>query len=158
MISKLRILHLTAILLLIAVQPMIVFGTDYRVWDGDQLDGKPMRQGFHIEWTRSVAQDEDGNLLVAWSDARLGDRDLYVQLINSEGVPQWGEGGKLLVQEHSRSEDPHVMADGNGNWIITWIDYRYDYEFRDYGDVYMKKIDSNSDDVWTNLENGELEV
>ncbi len=157
MTSKTRIFLLTAILLLVAVQPMIVLGNDYRVWD-QAPDGVPVRQGFHIEWSRSIAQDADGNLLIAWSDTRLGDRDLYVQLINSDGVPQWGDDGKIIVQEYSRSEDPHVMADGNGNWIVTWIDFRYDVNILEHGDVFMKKIDSDGENVWTNLENGELQV
>jgi FlgD Ig-like domain len=156
MTSKIRTFLLTVVLLLVAVQPMIVLGYDYRVWDGDHLDGKPIRQGYHIEWLRSAAQDADGNLLIVWSDTRLGDRDLYVQLVDPDGIPQWGEDGKVVVQKYSRSEDPHVMPDGNGNWIITWVDYRYAIDDEYDSAIFMKKIDSNGNDVWGGT--GEVEV
>ncbi|MBS1261017.1 MAG: hypothetical protein MAG453_00336 [Calditrichaeota bacterium] len=119
---------------------------DFRVWE--PMDGIPVRQGYHIEWYRSATADDNGNFCMVWSDTRLGGRDLYGQVVTSDGDHLWDEDGKLLAAEFSRQEDPHVMPDGNGNWIVTWIDYRYDVNIEDKGDVFMMKYDSDGNPMW----------
>jgi hypothetical protein len=120
---------------------------DFRIWN--PKDGLSVRQGYHIEWFRSIDTDANGNICVIWTDTRLSDRDIWAQLIAADGTLLWGEDGKLIVSEYSRQEDPHVFPDGNGNWIITWIDYRYDFDYDEVGDIYMQKIDSNGDPMWS---------
>jgi len=135
-----------------------LFSSDFRIWN--PKDGLPVRQGHHIEFYRSVETDANGNMCVVWSDARSGDQDIYAQLINSDGEMLWRDTGKLIVSEVNRQEDPHVFPDGNGNWIISWIDYRMDLDCRNIGEPYIQKIDGNGDPMWeptsgVRLSNGE---
>jgi len=139
--------RLSVICLLLILLSSSLFASDFRLWD--PKDGLPVRQGHDIEWFRSMNTDSNGNICVVWSDTRLGDRDVWAQLITSDGTSLWGDKGKLIVSEYSRQEEPHVFPDGNGNWIITWIDFRYDFEYNNVGDVYMQKVDSNGDRMWS---------
>ncbi len=139
--------------ILLAVVSLVSISTtvaqDYRIWD--PVEGITIRQGLHIEWYRSMDSDADGNLCIVWSDTRTGDRDVYAMLIDPEGNQLWNE--PLQVTDHvGRQEDPHVFPADDGNWIITWIDYRNDVNIEDKGDVYIQKINPDGEELWT--ENG----
>lgn len=70
-------------LILLAVTVFsIAVHADPRLWPEE---GLLIRQGNHTEWTRASDQDGDGNTLIAWSDARTGDYDIFVQLISPAG-------------------------------------------------------------------------
>ena len=45
-------------------------------------DGLPVRQGGHIEWQRSGAVGNSGEMIYVWSDTRYGIRDIFAQKIN----------------------------------------------------------------------------
>ncbi len=120
---------------------------EVRLWT--PTNGIKVRQGLHIEWFRSAARDADGNFALVWSDTRSGDRDLWMQLVDSDGAMLWPADGVLVASEVSRQEDPHVMPDGAGNWYVTWVDYRDDIDIEDKGDIYIQKIDSDGVKLWT---------
>ena len=109
-----------------------------------QDDGIPLRQGFHIEWQRAGAMDNDGNVCYVWSDTRYGDRDVFAQKFSSDGDAIWEDNGIVVVQAYSRQEDPDVMADEDGSFFISWVDYRVDT----LGDVYVQKIDTDGNQLW----------
>ena len=85
--------------------------------------GLPIRQGIHIEWMRTAAED-DGTLIVVWSDTRNGVRDMYAQKINPDGNFMWNASGVLVVGAEGRQEDPIMVGDGSGGAYIIWQDYR----------------------------------
>ncbi|MBZ0265029.1 T9SS type A sorting domain-containing protein [bacterium] len=144
-----KLLLCTMILALAA--PLFAQSTDFRVWmNAGDRNGVPVRQGLHVEWFRSIAQDpETGNLCVVWSDTRSGDRDTYAQLYDADGNALWDEGGIAVSAVYGRQEDPHVMPAGNGEWIVTWIDYRYDVDVLDWGDVFIQKLNADGEIMWT---------
>jgi hypothetical protein len=109
-------------------------------------DGIPLRQGHHIEWQRASYRNDDGQVLMVWSDTREGDRDIFAQLINPDGTHVFPEvDGKPITHDmFSRQEDPDPVA-VDGGWIIAWIDFRTDST----GDIYAQKIDPNGVPLWT---------
>jgi hypothetical protein len=117
-------------------------------WDSA---GVGLRVGTDIFWNRAVAQDPvTGDMVVAWSDCRTGDRDIYAQKFNLNGVPQWGDSGICIVHAISHQQDPEVMYSGDGNWIIAWRDWRLTLEGLDLdGDIFAQKVNSNGDPLWT---------
>jgi len=106
-------------------------------------DGVPIRQGVHLEWSRSAVADGAGGLIVTWSDCRLGDRDLFVQLFDENGDAQWDSGGVAVCTVTGRQEDPVIVTDGAGGGIIAWVDFRGGVE-----DVYAQRVDSDGQIVW----------
>ena len=105
--------------------------------------GVVIRQGHHIEWQRAGFRAENGDVLFVWSDTRTGDRDVYAQKVNAEGVIQWQTGGVPIVTYRSRQEDPEPIEVTDG-WIVTWIDFRDDTT----GDVWAQKLDNNGNKQW----------
>jgi hypothetical protein len=62
-------------------------------------------------------------VLIVWSDAHTGDLDIYAQLINPQGVTQWGELGVAVVTAPNAQTAPMVVAVSDG-WIVAWHDRR----------------------------------
>ncbi len=107
--------------------------------------GVAIRQGWHIEWMRAGESDADGNVVYAWSDTRVGDRDVYAQKVSPSGTRLWGEGGVLVVSHEGRQEDPSLIPTGFGDYIVIWNDFRDDTA---KGDLYAQKLDENGVRQW----------
>ena len=110
-------------------------------WDGDAI---AIRQGFHIEWQRAGAMDENGNVCYAWSDTRNGDRDVFAQKYDINGNAIWQENGVIVSAATIRQEDPDLIADGFGGFLISWVDFRDD----SLGDVWAQRLDSDGNSLW----------
>lgn len=111
-----------------------------------QEDGIPIRQGVNIEWSRAATSLEDGSVVCVWSDTRRGDRDVWAQKVDLNGNLLWGDDAILVNGEINRQEDPVVIAAGDGDVIIAWVDFRNE----DAGDVYAQKLDGNGNLLWDN--------
>ncbi len=122
----------------------------YRLWEPE--DGVPIRQGDEMATngrTSSCSAVNGDFILYAWSDCRTGDNDIYAQLYNEEGQPQWAENGLLIARgAGSRQESPYVMAASDGTWIITWVDFRNDSQILERSDIFAQKVTSAGDIQW----------
>lgn len=127
--------------LILALVSISAFATGEFVW---QENGIPVRQGVHIEWQRTGDSGNEGEMIFAWSDTRTGDRDIYIQKVDTEGNQLWGETGTRATYADGRQEDPVLVSDGMGGAFLAWIDYRDD----EYGDVYGQHIDSEGNLSW----------
>ena len=107
-------------------------------------NGVPVRQGVHIEWQRTGDVGASGEMIFGWSDTRTGDRDIYVQKIDTLGAKLWGDTGIRATVADGRQEDPVLVSDGSGGAFLAWIDYRDD----EYGDVYVQHLDSDGNLSW----------
>lgn len=107
-------------------------------------NGVAVRQGVHIEWQRTGDVGSSGEMIFGWSDTRIGDRDIYVQKIDTAGTRLWGETGIRATIADGRQEDPVLVSDGAGGAFLAWIDYRDD----EYGDVYAQHLDANGNLSW----------
>lgn len=107
-------------------------------------DGISLRQGYHIEWQRAGAMDDDGNVCYIWSDCRNGDRDVFAQKLSPTGDVLWTTNGLLVGPGYIRQEDPDVIDDGFGGFLISWVDYRADTA----GDVYAQRVTSDGTLLW----------
>ena len=107
-------------------------------------NGVPVRQGVHIEWQRTGDVGNSGEMIFGWSDTRTGDRDIYVQKIDTTGTKLWGDTGVRATVADGRQEDPVLVSDGAGGAFLAWIDYRTD----EYGDVYAQHLDADGNLSW----------
>ncbi|REK09040.1 MAG: hypothetical protein DWQ37_19470 [Planctomycetota bacterium] len=109
--------------------------------------GAPQGAEFQVNTTtagnqfgRTVAMDDDGDFVVAWtSDGQDGDDyGVYAQRFNAAGVPQ---GGEILVNSYTtgRQMAPDVAIDADGDFVVAWMS-----EFQDgseYG-VYAQRFNA----------------
>ena len=123
---------------------ILLFCTAFTQFDW-QDDGLPVRQGGHIEWQRSGAVGNDGEMIYVWSDTRNGVRDIFAQKIDVDGNDLWQLNGQPVVLADGRQEDPIIVSDDNGGAYIVWIDYEDEPEI---GDVYAQHILSDGSLAW----------
>ena len=91
--------------------------------------------------------DGEGEVVIVWEDQRDGNLgvDIYIQKINSSGVPQWTPNGTAIVTEQYNQQNPRIVADGTGSIIITWQDDRK----HDDSDIFIQKINATGNIQWT---------
>jgi flagellar hook capping protein FlgD len=90
-----------------------------------------------------LVQDGSNGAIVAWSDHRNADYDLYARRINGAGAPQWGTDGVPLCTAAGNVVGVEVVVDGFGGLIATWDDLRA------ASDVYARRIDNTGTPLWT---------
>jgi len=109
-----------------------------------QENGIPIRKGDYIEWQKaSVAFDNE--MIVAWTDCRRSDRDVWLQKYDIQGNPLWSED-ILVCGEIDRQEDIVIIKADENSVIIAWIDFRNEYE----GDIYAQKVTLEGELIWDN--------
>jgi hypothetical protein len=96
-----------------------------------------------------VAVASNDKIYVGWNDERNGvtNSDIYAQLINSSGDPQWSSSD-VEVNQNSDSDSQtmvDLVVDSEGNAIFVWRDARPDLND---DDIYMQKMNSYGDVLW----------
>ncbi len=73
-----------------------------------------------------VVFDGDHGFVVAWEDARRGERDVYAQRVSLAGVidPAWPAGGLAVCAADSDQTAPTIVTDGARGAIVVWEDAR----------------------------------
>lgn len=70
--------------------------------------------------TPDIVSDGAGGAIIAWTDTRDGNNDIYVQRIDSSGTVLWAANGVALTTDTSNQADPKVTSDGQHGAIVTW--------------------------------------
>ena len=84
----------------------------------------------------AIAPDGAGGAIVAWSDVRNGNYDVYAQRIAAAGLVQWTANGAALCTAAGNQGDVRIAADGAGGVVATWTDPRTG----SFNDIYAQKI------------------
>jgi hypothetical protein len=117
---------------------------DPRLWNPPLA----IRQGTHLEWEQSTARDANGNVLMVWADARRGDLDIFAQLMNADGIPQWAEGGVCVVSAPGTQRSPVAVAVAGG-WIVAWSDTRNPNTGNEYNTwIWAQKLSAGGLPLW----------
>lgn len=88
-----------------------------------------------------------GLYAIVWEDKRSGNYDIYAQLFDSSGLPQWGTNGLLICNGINDQRTPRVCSDGANGIIAAWTDKRGSTL---YTDVYAQRIDPSGSFLWDN--------
>lgn len=97
--------------------------TGARQWSAD---GVPICKDTADQWCIRVVGDGSGGAIIAWEDRRYGDDavDIYAQMVNADGAPQWADNGSAVCSATSLQFSPAMADDGHGGAIIAWQDRR----------------------------------
>jgi hypothetical protein len=97
-----------------------------------------------------VAEDGMGGVFVTWADNRILDSDIYAQLFNTLGTPQFQSNGMpVCLMSNNPSNNPRIVNTQIGEAIIAWTDGRSGGTW----DIYAQKV--NQDTIgWLSNING----
>ena len=123
-------------------------------WPSDPLVNVPLCTATGAQTTPAIISDGAGGAIVAWADARSGNRDIYVQRISADGVPLWTAGGVPLSTVTGDQANPTIVTDGAGGAIVAWHDIRSGTTF----DIYKRYCDRDDIARWTTEYGVELHV
>jgi hypothetical protein len=91
--------------------------------------------------TRGLGQ----SVIVAWSDDRDTEDDIYVQRISDSGNMLWTGDGVSVCTASSYQYYPQVATDGAGGVIVTWQDRRSGSQW----DIYAQRVNAAGTTLWT---------
>jgi hypothetical protein len=112
-------------------------GSNFRVSDGEVLAPRV---------APSIAMDDSGNFVIAWTDYRNGIADIYAQRFDTSGTPL---DSSFKVNDDAGTfyqSNPAVAMDGYGRFVITWMDFRGD----DW-DIYAQRYDYDGNPQGSNF-------
>ncbi|MBU4174238.1 MAG: hypothetical protein KKB90_01060 [Actinobacteria bacterium] len=94
-----------------------------------------------------ITSDGAGGAIITWQDYYQGasDIDIYAQRVDSDGSTLWDYNGVCICSESYNQEEPRITTDGSGGAIITWQDYRSNWNY----DIYAQRVDSSGIIRWT---------
>ena len=90
-----------------------------------------------------ITPDGNGGVVMAWTDARAGFTDIYVQRVNVAGLVQWSANGVGLCTAADMQVDPSIVSDGNGGAYVAWEDNR-----TLSWDVYARRVSQTGVPQW----------
>ncbi|MBI9038747.1 MAG: hypothetical protein JEY97_11490, partial [Bacteroidales bacterium] len=96
--------------------------------DGNRIDDNFMVNddvGSENQVSPSIAKDSSDNFIITWIDFRNNQEDIYAQRFSSDGTAL---GNNFKVTDDTLEQNihysPNIAADTEGNFVITWTDYR----------------------------------
>ena len=89
-----------------------------------EKDGKPVCTNSADQSTQAIMSDGDSGAVFVWEDERRSSefQDLYIQRINSVGLPIWKSDGIPVYTSESLQSNPNLIADKSGGFYIVWWD------------------------------------
>lgn len=65
-----------------------------------------------------------GGAIFAWQDQRSGNFDIYAQMLNNLGAPQWTGNGLVVCNAAADQTNPSICTDDASGALISWSDQR----------------------------------
>ncbi len=109
------------------------------------LNGSPIAVTTGFKSFPQLASNSAGGAIVTWQDNRTGtDFNIYAQNISLYGEELWTKNGRPICTSTGHQYYPKIVADKNGNSIITWQDRRNSSDY----DIYAQRVDVNGSISW----------
>src|SRR5262249_52990373 len=99
--------------------------------------GVPVSAAANGQTQPRMIADGAGGSLIAWTDARTGQQDVYAQRMDAYGQPRWTIDGMPVSTNAGQQTSAVVLtSDTNGGAITAWPDNR-----SNYSDIYAQHIE-----------------
>lgn len=66
--------------------------------------------------------DGSGGAVIAWTDSRGADQDVFAQRVTSAGAVVWAANGVSVISAAANQRAPRLCTDGAGGAIVVWED------------------------------------
>ena len=110
-------------------------------------------EGYASKWSFSVpslGMDNDGNVVISWSDFRNGNYDIYNQQYTNNGT-KLGVNNKVNDDLGTTNQIwPVIAQNENGYAVIAWLDKR-NHENDYFYDIYFQCYDSSGNKLGSNV-------
>jgi hypothetical protein len=93
-----------------------------------------------------IVSDGAGGAIIAWTDTRDGNNDIYIQRIDSSGNVLWTPNGVAVTSDTSNQADPKLTSDGRGGAIVVWN--QGTGGFPPGSKIYAQRYDANGTARW----------
>jgi hypothetical protein len=105
------------------------------------INGTPVCTETYYQVGPDICSNDAGGAIIVWYDWRGPDYDIYAQMLNGTGHPQWVENGIPICTESGDQMYPEVIVDGDGGAIIGWYSG---------GKIYAQKVNAAGVPQWGN--------
>jgi hypothetical protein len=120
-----------------------ISSTGFNSWT---TNGVPVCTASGEQTDYQIVPDGAGGVIIAWSDERSGNKDIYVQRINSSGTALWTANGVSICAATDDQSAVTLISDGSGGAILAWEDGRDGFP---YSDVYAQRVNASGAVQWT---------
>jgi hypothetical protein len=122
----------------------LTYSPVYAAWSNDPAVNTPVSTATGNQNDQRIHVDDNGGVIIIWTDYRSGTATVYAQKLDAKGVPQWAADGVAVCTATGAQENPRLHKDDSGGAIIVWQDYRSASNY----DIYAQRIDSNGNRLW----------
>lgn len=105
--------------------------------------GVPVCTAAAFQTLPRIAADGSGGAILAWTDYRNGNGDVYVQRVDAQGNALWTAGGLPICDDPQPQLGVEITADGGGV-IAVWEDFRSSTA----GDLYAQRVNATGTPLW----------
>ena len=117
-------------LLVTALALMLIASTapsSRAAWPNNPLTNLAVTAVSNFREAQVMVPDGAGGVILAWSDSRNLNQDIYAHHILASGVvdPAWPANGRALCIQASNQNAPSIVSDGAGGAIVAWHDNRF---------------------------------
>ena len=112
-------------------------------WTSSPTQNLPLCTAQNEQHFPVLIADGDNGAIVAWSDARNANRDIFAQRVNAIGDMLWKPDGIPICDLPSSQSWPLIVDDMNGGAILVWGDTRHGNQ-----DSYTQRIDADGNKLW----------
>jgi len=131
----------------IILMTAVLFGTALGQWSADSTVNLQICDLSGEQVLPKIMPTSDGGCFISWFDQRNGDYCVYLQRLDSQGVPQFAENGLLVSDQPQQTwlVDYSMAVDGDNNAVIAFSDVRNESGELD---VSVYKISSLGEFLW----------
>ena len=141
--NRASFLHSRIGLALTILSVLILIDVTSAEWPSSAIQNLPLCTAQNEQHFPVLITDGENGAIVAWSDARNANRDIFAQRVNATGDMLWKADGIPICDLPSSQSWPLIVNDTKGGAILIWGDTRHGNQ-----DSYAQRIDADGNKLW----------
>ncbi len=110
------------------------------------VNGNIVTSAWNSQSKPEMVSDGAGGAIIAWTDTRNDNNDVYAQRIDGSGNVMWTADGVPIANDPDNEADPRLISDGNNGAIITWN--AGTGGFPPTSRIYAQRVDGDGNPLW----------